>query len=61
MRCWYLNPKDGKFDDLKLFKKHFKNKENAKVAYRKENGNQILLKMSLAVILKILRMKDDEY
>ena len=39
---------------------YFKNKENAKVAYRKENGNQILLKMSLAVILKILRMKDEK-
>ena len=43
-----------------LFKKHFKNKENAKVTYQKENGNQILLKMSLAVILKILRMKDEK-
>ena len=27
---------------------YFKNKENAKVTCRKENGNQILLKMSLA-------------
>ena len=43
-----------------LFKKHFKNKENAKVTYQKENGNQILLKMSLAMILKILRMKDEK-
>ena len=33
---------------LTYFKNILKNKENAKVACRKENGNQILLKMSLA-------------
>ena len=41
---------------LTYFKKHLKNKENAKVACRKENGNQILLKMG-CWYLKTLRMK----
>ena len=42
---------------LTYFKKHFKNKENAKVAYRKENGNQILLKMGFRCP-KILMMEN---
>ena len=50
-------PKFHHLELRNLILTYFKNKENAKVAYRKENGNQILLKMSLAVILKIIRMK----
>ena len=52
-----------KFHRLKLqnliltyFKTFLENKENSKVACRKENGNQILLKMGFW-ILKTLRMK----
>ena len=40
--------------------KHFKNKENAKVACRKENGNQILLKMGCWVSKKTKDEKVEE-
>ena len=42
---------------LTYFKTFLENKENSKVACRKENGNQILLKMRFWYP-KILRMED---